>query len=107
MGEKDWAGIVANAISESGEMKEIIKQRIIFMQGAKSAVYGLDEDKALAYLKNRLATSAKTATKILDFYNNTYGGRTKWDLCNAITEASQELPLENRLTFETKAFIVA
>lgn len=107
LGDKDWQAIMAKAISESGEMKELIRKRILFMQGEKSAIYGLDEDKALAYLKTKLATGTKTATKILDFYHNAYGGKTKWDLCNAITEASQELSLENRLTFETKAFSVA
>ncbi len=107
LGDKDWTKIVAKAINESEEIKELIRKRILFMQGKKSAIYGLDEDKALAYIKNKLVTSEKTARKILDFYNNTYGGQSKWDLCNAITEASQELSLENRLTFETKALMVA
>lgn len=106
-GTKDWQLIMSQAMSEAAEMKELIRRRIELMQGAKSAVYGLEEDKALAYLKTRLSASEKVATKILDFYKHTYGGETRWDLCNAITEAAHDLSLENRLAFETKALSVA
>ena len=106
-GEKEWTQIAASAVADTQAVKELIKRRIQLMQGENSAIYGLDPDKAIVYLKNRLATNEKTAAKILDFYQNTYGGHSKWDLCNAITDVAHDLTVDARLDFEQKALFVA
>lgn len=105
---KYWNDIVAEAMRNIGAYEEMLLNMVTDMSATRSVIYGMSDEDAARYIKDKLATSTKMANKILDFYQNTYGGTSKWDLCNAITDVAHELDnLENRLFFEQRAMNVA
>lgn len=105
---KYWNDIVASSMENIGEYENMLLDMVRDMSVTHSTIYGMADEDATRYIKDKLATSTKMACKILDFYHNTYGGQTRWDLCNAITDVAHELDnLENRLWFESKAMKVA
>lgn len=76
------------------------------MSNARASVYGLTEEQAKAYLKAKLGTSEKMASDVYNKYLE-YGGVSRWDLCNAITETARDLSNFDRLKFESLALSVA
>ena len=78
------------------------------MQEDASAIYNMTDEQAVTYIKTRLTTTAKKAEEIIEVYNTVYGGFSKWDLCNAITEVAHNVGnVENRILFEERALKVA
>ncbi len=105
---KYWNDIVASAMTNIGEYEEMLMDMVTDMSTTRSTIYSMTDEDAVRYIKDKLVTSTKMANKILDFYHNTYGGTTQWDLCNAITDAAHELEnLDTRLFWESRAMKVA
>lgn len=76
------------------------------MSREDSSVYTLNKEQALAYIEKKLSTSQKISNDVYDKYIE-YGGRTKWDLVNAITDKAHDLSDIERIKFETLALKVA
>ncbi len=106
--DKDWKYIVAQAVLDVKKYESMLLDKVNNMAATKSAIYDMDEEDAIRYIRDKLATSKKKAREILTCYNTVYGAFSKWDLCNAITEVAHNVDsLETRLSFESKAMKVA
>lgn len=51
----------------------------------EASIYNLDNEKAKVYLQKKLSVGREAADKILTSFK-LYGGKSKWDLTNAITD---------------------
>lgn len=106
--EKEWQRIVAESILDVKQYEEMLLHKVSDMAVTKSAIYGMTEEDAIRYIKDKLATSKKKARDVLTCYNTVYGAFSKWDLCNAITEVAHDFgDIDTRLSFESKAMRVA
>lgn len=107
-GEKDYSNILRLALSKCSDYEETLLKAVKEMAMSKSAIYGLEDEVALAYLRDKLNIGKKACGKILDFYKNTYKGESKWDLCNAITEYAHEVDnISDRVSLERLSVLVA
>ena len=108
IGEKDWMKVVAEATLDAKKYEDMLIQMAEKMQEDASAIYNMTDEQAVTYIKTRLTTTAKKAEEIIEVYNTVYGGFSKWDLCNAITEVAHNVGnVENRILFEERALKVA
>ncbi len=106
--DKSWEDIVAASVNNSERYQEMLLTMVRDMSATRSAIYGMTDEDAIRYIRDKLAVSGKKATEILDFYQNTYGGASRWDLVNAITDAAHTVEtLDNRLFLEQRAMRVA
>jgi len=81
---------------------------LIKLSNEPAQISKLDESVAKAYLAKALILSKKETNKVLELYHNTYGGKSKWDMTNAITEFARDVnSIERRTQLEAKALIVA
>ena len=76
------------------------------MIGEKSSIGDLMQETAVEYLKGKLGVGKKTSEEIYSKYLQ-YGGQTKWDLANAITDQAHILDINSRLRLEQLALRVA
>lgn len=107
-GAKEYATILADALSKCAEYEETLKKAVEEMAMTKSNIYAMEDEKALSFLRDNLNIGKKACGKILDFYKNTYGGESKWDLANAITEYAHEAEsISERVRLERLATKVA
>ena len=102
-GEKEFREATLEALEEIPMYEKMLIDQVERMQATESMIYEMNEEDALDKIKSYLNTSKKVASRIYGCYL-TYGGKTAWNLCNAITEIAHELDLETRLVFERKAF---
>ena len=102
-GEKDFKEATLEALDEIPMYEKMLVDQVERMQATESMIYEMDEEDALNKIKSYLNTSKKVASRIYDYYL-IYGGKSAWDLCNAITDIAHDLDLEARLVFERKAF---
>ena len=106
--DKSWEDIVATSLEDTGYYEEMLLDIVKDMSVKHSAIYGMSEEDAVRYIKDKLSTSSKKAAEIIDFYQNTYGGHSRWDLCNAITDVAHSIEnIDNRLFFEQRAMMIA
>lgn len=105
-GLKDYQKIVATALKDIHTYEDTIIAMVQQATQTPSSVVGLDKDKASAYLSKKLTVSEKKAEQILELFAE-YGGRSKWDLVNAITDVAHDSELPERLNLEAKALAVA
>lgn len=94
------------ALVEVPRYEEMLMDMAKKMSTTRSSIYGMTEEQALAYISKRLLASDKISKDVLEKYNS-YGGRTKWDLVNAITDKAHDLSDMERVRFETLALRVA
>lgn len=106
LGEKDFTDSLEDALKKAPRYEKMILAKVQEMVNAKSAIYSMTDEDAVRYLKDKLVIGKKTAGKIIELYES-YGGKTKWDLCNAITDYAHNFDLAERVKFETKALMVA
>ena len=91
-----------------GGEKEMLIDRVKDMSATKSSIYGMTDEDAERYIRDKLVTSKKKAREIIECYNIVYGGFSRWDLCNAITDVAHNTDtLDTRLLFEQRAMKVA
>lgn len=76
------------------------------MSQTDSSIRTLNKEQALAYIEKKLSTSQKNSNDVYEKYIE-YGGRSQWDLVNAITDKAHDLPDVDRIKFETLAMKVA
>lgn len=106
--DKSWEEIVAIAISDTRHYEQMLLNMIQDMNTTRSSIYGMSDEDAVRYIKDKLNTSTKTAVQVIDSFKNTYGGETRWGLCNAITDTAHSLTsIDARLMFEERAMRVA
>lgn len=106
--DKDWTRIVAEAMIDVKCYEQMLLDRVNKMACEKSAIYDMSEEDAVRYIKDKLTTSTKKAKEIIECFNVVYGGFSKWDLCNAITDVAHNAEnLDTRLLYESKAMKVA
>lgn len=107
-GTKDYSKILALALSKCEEYEETLKKAVEEMAMTKSSIYGLTDEVALAYLRDRLNIGTKGCAKILEFYKTKYTGESRWDLCNAITDYAHEVDnISSRVDMERLAVQIA
>jgi hypothetical protein len=106
---KDFSDILLSALADTDNIKEILTKNIKGMINTESSINGLDEDKAVDYLRVKLAVSTKFAKSIIESYTEKYGkfGNSKYALVNAITDKAHDLSLDSRLRLERIALKVA
>lgn len=105
-GTKSYVKIVAEALKEVPLYEQMMLDMIKEASVTKSKIYGLDEEQALAYIQKTLNVSKKASVVILENYRN-YGGSTKWDLTNAITDYAHVADINTRVQLESKALKIA
>lgn len=106
-GEKNFTKMLSEVFSEVDKYEEMLLDIVKDMSVTKSHIYNMTEEDAVSYIKDKLNVGKKTAGKIIELYQN-YGGTTKWDLCNAITDyAHNSESIDNRVRLETLAMKVA
>ena len=105
-GEKEYAKIVAKALENVEQYENMLLDMVKEATITKSSIYDLTEEDALSRIKDKLNVSKKDSAKIIDFYRG-YGGKTKWDLINAITDFAHEYDISKRVELESKALKVA
>ena len=77
------------------------------MSRRHSSLVNMDEEQAVTYLGQKLATSQKVARGVYDKFKTEYDGVSQWGLANAITDKAHDLSDAERLRFETIAMKVA
>lgn len=106
-GEKEYVQIVAKALEEVPKYEQMLLDMVKDASMTEASIYELDDDKAKAYLQKKLLVSQKAADEILTTFRVVYGGKSRWDLTNAITDYAHKVNLDERINLETKALMVA
>ncbi len=106
IGGKNIASELRECLIDVDKYERLLTEKIISMSNTDSKITGMTAEDAITYLKGVLLIGEKKAKNIIELYNN-YGGKTKWDLCNAITDYAHQIDLNDRIRFETLALKVA
>lgn len=106
-GEKEWEAILSDALNNIGDYEKSLLDMVEQMVKEDSAIFQMDEEGAIRYLKEKLNVGKKQAKVVYECYLE-YGGKTRWDLCNAITDVAHNFEnIENRLFFEERALQIS
>lgn len=105
-GKKEYVKIVAQALKDVERYEQIMLETIKEATLTKARIVDLDDEQALAYIQKSLNVGKKASELILENFR-AYGGKTKWDMVNAITDYAHSEETASRLTLETKALKVA
>lgn len=106
-GKKDYQQIVANALADIGDYENIMFEIVEDAIQKESSIYGMKVEQAALYLSKKLNISSKKANSIVESYKTTYGGHSKWDLVNAITDVAHDASVQERIMLEERALMVA
>ncbi len=110
-GIKDYTYILNSALAKCEEYEETLLKAVKEMNMEKSSIYGLEDEQALSYLRDKLGVSKKGSAKILEFYNSyksEVNKPSRWALCNAITDYAHEVEnISDRIKLEELAIKVA
>lgn len=107
-GKKDMYKQFAENVAFLDEKKPDIINILNDLSTAEASIASMQEEHRNSYLARVLNLSKKETEKVVDLYTNTYGGRTKWDLANAITEFARDIKnIERREYLERKALSAA
>ena len=75
---------------------------------AEAKVNTMSEEYRLTYLGRALTMSKKEVNKVLELFTKTYGGKTRWDMVNAISEFARDTnSIERREHLEKLAIKVS
>ena len=75
---------------------------------AEAKVNTMSEEYRLTYLGRALTMSKKEVYKVLELFTKTYGGKTRWDMVNAISEFARDTnSIERREHLEKLAIKVS
>lgn len=107
-GTKGFSTDVDMTLKAMDDRKETIKMLVINSALKDSSISKIKEDYRLEYLSKKLNLPKKETGKVIKLFNETYDGKTKWGLTNAITEYARDLSdIDKREYLERQAFIVA
>ncbi len=106
LGNKPIADILHSALKDVHRYEEILMNRVTEMANTNSHISRLSAEDAITYLKGVLLIGEKKASEVIELYKD-YGGQTRWDLCNAITDYAHSFDLNERLRLESIALKVA
>lgn len=105
-GKKEYVEIVAKALEDVPKYEQMLLNMVKKASTTEASIYNLDNEKAKVYLQKKLSVGREAADKILTSFK-LYGGKSKWDLTNAITDYAHNVNLDDRINLETKALMVA
>ncbi len=106
-GEKDFSIMLNEVFEEVPLYEEMLLNKVKEMANAKSHIYNMTDEDAVSYIKDKLNLGKKQSAEIIELYKSTYGGHSKWDLVNAITDYSHKYETLERTRLETLAMKVA
>lgn len=107
-GKKDIMSEFKESLEFISQKRDDIINLLNDCADADSKIKNLSDEFRSEYLSKRLATSKAETKKIIDLYSFTYGGKTKWDMVNAITEFARDVKsIERRELLESKALVIA
>lgn len=107
-GYKDIVAEFNENVAFLDQKRDGIIEMLTRLATEEAEIEKLHESHRLEYLARKLICSKKESAKIMALYTDTYGGKTKWAMVNAITEfARDERKLERREQLEKKAILVA
>lgn len=102
-GTKDIAAEFNESIAFLAEKQENIKALITGMSEEQATIETMKEEFHESYLAKKLNLNKKETQKVIDLYQYTYGGKTKWDMANAITKFARDLKDINRREYLERA----
>lgn len=105
-GKKEYVEIVAKALEDVPKYEQMLLNMVKKASTTEASIYNLDNEKAKVYLQKKLSVGREAADKILTSFK-LYGGKSKWDLTNAITDYAHNVNLDDRINLEAKALMVA
>ena len=107
-GNKDIAAEFNETVAFLDSKKDNIKEMLLTLTNEDARVMAMKEDIGKKYISNSLVISKKETDKIIELFNNTYDGHTKWGFVNAITEFARDVKnVEKRIFLEKKALEIA
>lgn len=107
-GTKDIATEFNANVALISEKKDAIIALLQEQTTAQSKIEEMATEFRADYIAKRLNTSKAEAEKIINLYQLTYGGKTKWALTNAITEFARDIKdIDRREMLEARALRVA
>ncbi len=106
LGGKDIASVLRECLIDVDKYERILLNKVTEMTKTDSRISRMTAEDAITYLKGVLLIGEKKANEIITLYNE-YGGKTQWDLCNAITDYAHTIDLDDRIRFEGLALKVA
>lgn len=107
-GTKDIAAEFNSQIAFLENKSDEIKALLNDLSTSDAKIHEMSADYKESYLAKSLNLSKRETVKVLELYTNTYGGRTKWDMVNAISEFARDLKnVDRREYLETRALLVA
>ncbi len=104
--DTEFADILDANLQNVAMIEDTLTKRINGMIEEKSSIYDFKTEIAVDYLKSKLGIGGKFSEAIYQKYLE-YGGQSKWDLTNAITDKAHDLDINSRLRLETLALKVA
>ena len=107
-GTKDIAAELYENIQFLAARKDDITRELITAADADARILAMKEENRIPFLARQLSVGEKEVQRILDLFNDTYGGRTQWGFAQAISEYARDLPnLQKRDALERRALLVA
>ncbi len=104
--DAEFADILDTNLQNVPMIEDTLVKRINGMIDSDSSIVDFKTEIAVDYLKSKLGIGGKFSAEIYQKYLE-YGGRSKWDLANAITDKAHDLDINSRLRLETLALKVA
>lgn len=89
-GFRDISAEFNETVAFLDDKRNEIKNIVTDLSTAEAKIFSMNEEYRLSYLGRALTMSKKEATKVMELFSNTYGGKTKWDMVNAISEFARD-----------------
>lgn len=103
LSSKDIAAEFNESIAFLAEKQENIKSLITGMSEEQATIETMKEEFHESYLAKKLNLNKKETQKVINLYQYTYGGKTKWAMANAVTEFARDLKDINRREYLERA----
>ena len=106
-GRIDIAAEFERSIALLSEKRSNIIEMLQNLTLTTANILEMQEEHRVDFLARKLLISKKETAKVLELFER-YGGKTKWDMTNAITEFARDASnIEKRVFIEKKALLAA
>jgi hypothetical protein len=89
-GARDISAEFNKTVAFLDEKRGDIVKLLTDLSTAEAKITTMSEEYRLTYLGKALTMSKKEVNKVLELFTKTYGGKTRWDMVNAITEFARD-----------------
>jgi hypothetical protein len=89
-GSRDISAEFNETVAFLDEKRNDIKGILTDLSTAEAKILTMNEEYRISYLARALTMSKKEATRVVELFTKTYGGKTKWDMVNAISEFARD-----------------